>query len=138
MEPYSAVIHRVAWHGPLWVLHRYHHRVRSGGGANPNDLLSASHAVISMAAIAGGLIASGVAREVLLGVGAGLILYGALYFIFHDGMVHGRLPVAGLLRFRVCRSMKAAHDVHHQTNRAPYGFFLSPLLLSDRIPSRAR
>lgn len=128
MEPYSAVVHRFAWHGPLWVLHRHHHRVRVGGGPNPNDLLSASHALASMAAIGAGLLVEGLAREVLLGVGAGLIVYGALYFVFHDGMVHGRLPVGGLLRFRMCRAMKDAHDVHHQTNRAPYGFFLSPLV----------
>lgn len=138
MEPYSALIHKLAWHGPLWVLHRHHHRVRSGGGANPNDLLSASHALVSMGAIAAGLLTDGLARDALLGVGAGLMLYGALYFVFHDGMVHGRLPVAGLLKFRVCRSWKDAHDVHHQTNRGPYGFFLSPLGLApapQRMPS---
>jgi hypothetical protein len=48
MEPYSAWVHRVVWHGPLWSLHRSHHRERIGahtsGGLVANDALSANRA----------------------------------------------------------------------------------------------
>lgn len=128
MEPYSAIVHRVLWHGPLWRVHRHHHRPSSSRGLGPNDALSASHAPIAIALCAAGFFTDGAASSILLGAGFGMTAYGALYALFHDGMVHGRLPVAFLLRFRVCRAWRDVHEQHHAGAAAPWGFFLSPLL----------
>ncbi|MCC7110088.1 MAG: sterol desaturase family protein [Deltaproteobacteria bacterium] len=145
MEPWSAWVHRVVWHGRLWLAHRSHHRERIGaepGGLVANDALSAAHAPVAMALILAGLLVPGAAGQGLLGAGIGMTLFGALYVVFHDGMVHGRLPVAGLLRFRAFAAMRDAHQLHHQSNGAPFGFFASPWLmragrsLSPRVAPR--
>ncbi len=135
MEPYSALVHRVLWHGPLWFIHRTHHRDRIDGaevvasGWVVNDLLSASHAPPAMALMALGVFGDGIAACLALGAALGMIAYGALYALFHDGMVHGRLPVAALSRVAAFSKLKAAHVHHHRTNAAPYGFFASALML---------
>ena len=128
MEPYSAAVHKLLWHGPLWRLHRHHHRSATNRSLNPNDLLSVSHAPIAVALCAGGFFSHGPWSAVLLGAGVGMTLYGALYMLFHDGMVHERLPVSFLLRFAICRRWKAAHERHHTSVASPWGFFLSPVL----------
>ena len=138
MEPYSAWVHRALWHGPLWFIHRTHHRdlIHTGAPtAQPqslvaNDFLSASHAPISMGLIFWGLLAEGRGPALALGAGLGMTVYGFLYVLLHDGMVHHRLPVAALERVAWLRAMKEAHAVHHKTNAAPYGFFASPALLA--------
>jgi beta-carotene 3-hydroxylase len=137
MEPYSAWVHRALWHGPLWVIHRTHHRdlIHTGKpqGLVLNDLLSATHAPVSMALIVYGALANGTLPAVALGAGLGMTAYGALYVLFHDGMVHHRLPVTALERVPMFAAMKHAHAVHHKTNAAPYGFFASAALL-ERDP----
>jgi beta-carotene 3-hydroxylase len=131
MEPYSALVHRVLWHGPLWRVHRHHHRRTSRRGLGPNDALSASHAPIAIGlCVAALVLRDDVASVLMLGAGLGMSAYGLLYMLFHDGMVHGRLPVSFLLRFRVCRAWRDAHEEHHRGPRArgPWGFFLSPFM----------
>lgn len=133
MEPWSAWVHRAVWHGPLWFIHRTHHRDRIDGtpqGWVANDLLSAAHAPIAIGLIAGGYWWVDVlAGAVALGAGIGMTVYGALYVVFHDGMVHARLPVAGLANVKMFADMKEAHALHHKTNASPHGFFLSAWLL---------
>lgn len=148
MEPWSAWVHRVVWHGRLWSAHRSHHQERLGAeprGLVANDALSAAHAPVAMTLILAGILVEGAAGQALLGAGIGMTLFGALYVVFHDGMVHGRLPVRWLLRWRPLAAMRDAHELHHRSNGAPFGFFASPWLtraagpLSPRAaPRRAR
>lgn len=136
MEPYSAWVHRVVWHGPLWSLHRSHHRERIGahtsGGLVANDALSASHVPISMALIAWGFFEDGVIASIAMGAGLGLGAFGLLYVVFHDGMVHGRLPIEALGRHGFLASIRSAHELHHRRNGAPYGFFASALFADSK------
>ncbi|MGK0359793.1 MAG: beta-carotene 3-hydroxylase [Bradymonadia bacterium] len=125
MELWSAVLHGRLWHGPLWPMHESHH-VPSGKW-EINDILSVSHAPIAMAMILYGCVGPiGVAREVLFGIGLGMTVFGFAYIIVHDGLVHGRLPVQGLAKFRYLRQVRNAHRVHHLTGEAPYGLFYGP------------
>jgi len=119
MEPWAAVIHRFAWHGPLWFVHRTHHR-RSGSGWEANDALSLAHAPVAIALLLVGLCAG---SPVLFGVGTGMTLYGAAYLVVHDGLVHGRLPVGRLAHLAWFARLRGAHVHHHQTNGPPYGLF---------------
>lgn len=132
MEPYSAWVHRVVWHGPLWSMHRSHHRERLGApapcGLVANDVLSASHVPFSMALIAWGVFTDGVAASLALGAGLGMGAFGLLYLVVHDGMVHGRLPVVALARHGIFAAITSAHQRHHGTNGAPYGLFAAPFL----------
>jgi beta-carotene 3-hydroxylase len=142
MEPYSVLVHRYVWHHPLWRVHRHHHRAPVGApsvGFNPNDVLSVSHAPVSIAlALIAVVVGFGtVTGQVALGACLGMIVYGSLYVLFHDGVVHGRLPVQGLMRYGWVRAIVDAHAEHHRTNHEPYGFFVSPLFVTVRAPSRA-
>ncbi len=101
MELWAALLHGRIWHGLLWRVHRSHHRLRRlGERLEANDALSLLHAPIAITLILYGCRgAEGIAREVAFGVGLGMTLFGIAYLVVHDGMVHGRLPVQGLLRF---------------------------------------
>ncbi|HEU4405853.1 MAG TPA: beta-carotene hydroxylase [Polyangiaceae bacterium] len=133
MEAWAAFLHGRVWHALLWPLHKSHHR-RRRGRFEANDLLSATHAPIALALILYGCVGPPSAlRDLAYGWGIGMSAFGLLYFTFHDGLVHGRLPVQGLLRFRLVRLWYEAHLVHHRRGRAPYGFFYVPRPLRDEL-----
>ena len=132
MELWAALLHGRVWHSWLWALHRSHHVPRDGT-FEANDLLSSIHAPIAILAILWGCAgAPSLLREVVFGVGTGMTLFGVSYFVVHDGLVHGRLPVRGLLRLRYFREVVRAHVTHHVEafDGAPHGLFLGPLELA--------
>ena len=132
MDLWAALLHGAIWHGRLWPVHRSHHTARRGAFER-NDWLSALHAPISVALILYGCRAApSLSREVAFGVGLGMSLFGLAYTLVHDGLVHGRLPVRGLLRFAYFRDVARAHRVHHAgpTGGPPYGLFFGPMELS--------
>ena len=58
MEPVTALLHRVLFHGFGWVLHRSHHRVRSHG-VEANDLYPVGIAAFTIALMAVGSFVDG-------------------------------------------------------------------------------
>lgn len=135
MEPWARLLHGRVWHHVLFRVHRSHHAHRKGR-FEANDVLSAAHAPIAAALIVIGCNMHGAWAAVAIGVGAGMTVFGLAYVVVHDGLVHGRLPVAFLRRSRWLRRVRDAHRVHHARGEAPYGFFFGPLELM-RTP-RAR
>jgi beta-carotene 3-hydroxylase len=125
MEFWSAVLHGRVWHKALWVLHESHHAPK--GKWERNDVLSITHAPIAIALILYGCLATpGVGREVAYGIGVGMTVFGMAYIVVHDGLVHGRIPVEFLKKFRYLRNVRNAHLVHHRSGAAPYGLFSGP------------
>ena len=135
MEPWARLLHGRVWHHALWRIHRSHHSHRRGR-FEANDALSAAHAPIATALIMLGCNLHGSASAISIGIGAGMTAFGVSYVIVHDGLVHGRLPVAFLSRFAWLRRIRDAHRIHHARGAAPYGLFLGPRELT-RAP-RAR
>ena len=126
MEPWAAFAHGVLWHGPLWSFHESHH-VEREGFFEKNDLFAVAHAVPAMALFIGGsLLGDSLLANALFGIGIGMTVFGAGYAVVHDGLVHGRLPVRFLLRFRWIKRIHGAHLRHHETGGAPFGMFLGP------------
>lgn len=126
MEVWAAVLHGKVWHSLLYTLHESHHVPRTGRWEK-NDLLSFTHAPIAIALILYGcLAAETVGREVAYGIGMGMTVFGIAYIVVHDGLVHKRLPVDWLARWRYFRLVRNAHDVHHRTGAVPYGLFFGP------------
>lgn len=126
MELWAGLLHGRFWHGVLYPVHRSHHRKRHGR-FEANDALSALHAPIAIALILYGCVAApGALREVSFGVGIGMTLFGVAYLVFHDGFVHGRLPVRWLGKVALFARIRDAHRVHHGRGAVPYGFFLGP------------
>ena len=127
MEGVAYAAHRWVMHGPGWVLHRSHHRTRTGA-FELNDLYAAIFAGPSIL-----LLAGGVRWDWWPGctwIGAGIAAYGAIYFGFHDWIVHRRLPHRYVARSRYMKRIVQAHRLHHvvETRRGTvsFGFLVAP------------
>ncbi|WP_294394381.1 beta-carotene hydroxylase [uncultured Sphingomonas sp.] len=127
MEAFAYAAHRWIMHGPGWFLHKSHHRPRSGHW-EWNDLYAAIFAVPSFMLLFGGL-----QRGWWWGciwIGAGISAYGAIYFIFHDWIVHQRLPGRYVARSRYMKRIMQAHRLHHvvetKQGTVSFGFLFAP------------
>jgi beta-carotene 3-hydroxylase len=127
MEGVAYAAHRWVMHGPGWFLHASHHRPR-GGMWEANDLYAVLFAIPSIVLLFGG---------VQLGwwpgwtwIGAGIAAYGAIYFGFHDVIVHRRIPHRRLPRSRYMKRIVQAHRLHHAVEgkhgTVSFGFLWAP------------
>lgn len=111
MEGVAYLTHKHLMHGPLWSLHRSHHRPRRGF-FEPNDLFGVFFSLPAIACIAAGVHAG---LPWLLPVGLGMTAYGAAYFLFHDVLVHRRVPVRIRPFGAYLQRITKEHLVHHKT-----------------------
>jgi beta-carotene 3-hydroxylase len=127
MEGFAYVMHRWVMHGPGWFLHESHHRPRTGNW-ELNDLYAAIFAVPSIVLLLGG---------VRLGwwpgcawIGGGIAAYGAIYFGFHDLIVHKRLGHRYVPRSAYMKRIIQAHRLHHAVGSkhgtVSFGFLWAP------------
>jgi beta-carotene 3-hydroxylase len=127
MEAVAYAAHRWVMHGPGWFLHASHHRPRAGNW-ELNDLYAVIFAIPSFVLLLGG---------VQLGwwpgftwIGAGIAAYGAIYFGFHDWIVHRRLPGRFVPRSRYMKRIVQAHRLHHAVETkhgtVSFGFLVAP------------
>jgi beta-carotene 3-hydroxylase len=125
MEAVAWASHKFLMHGPLWVLHRSHHRPPRGG-FEANDLFGLFFSALSIAAIAFG--AAG--RPFLLGAGCGMAAYGLAYLLFHDLLAHGRFGRRAVPRNAYLRRLLRAHRLHHaretRSGGSHFGFLWAP------------
>ena len=131
MEIVAAAVHRHIMHGWGWGWHRSHHEPR-GGWFETNDLYALVFAGLSLPLF-------------LIGgnwwwVGAGMLVYGLLYAIVHDGLVHRRFPGFRAPRSGYAKRLVQAHRLHHAVrNRdgaVSFGFLYAPRI--DRLLDRLR
>jgi len=122
MEYWARYAHKEIWHKNLWFIHGSHHgEGKKFKGLELNDLFGLSHGIVAMELIFGGLRTN---SAMMVGTGIGMTIYGGMYFIVHDGMIHGRIPVEFLMKFDIMKKIKEAHDKHHESGGLPYGLFL--------------
>ncbi len=125
MELVAYLTHRFLMHGPLWFLHESHH-VDHEGAVERNDLFGVLFAIPSMALIYFGTRGA----DPLLWVGLGMTVYGAIYFLFHDVLVHRRIEHSAKPRSRYLRRIVQAHHIHHATKgregAVSFGFLYAP------------
>ncbi len=125
MELCAWLTHRYIMHGPLWFIHKTHHRPRRGL-FELNDIFG-----LVFAAIATPLIYFGhQGQPVLLGIGLGMVGYGVAYFLVHDVLVHRRVghrftPARGYLR-RVHQAHHMHHAVRERDGAVSFGFLMAP------------
>ena len=109
MEAFSWCIHKYLFHGPLWFIHKTHHQEKHGW-LELNDVFS-----IGFAAIALWLMWLGhISLNYLFWIGAGISLYGTIYFIFHDWFIHNRLK-AFKSSNKYLSGIRRAHRIHHKS-----------------------
>jgi len=127
MEGFAYAAHRWVMHGPGWLLHASLHRPRTGL-FEWNDLYAVIFAVPSIVLLLGGI---------QLGwwpgcswIGAGIAAYGAIYFGFHDVIVHQRIPHRYVARSRYMKRIVQAHRLHHAVETkhgtVSFGFLCAP------------
>lgn len=127
MEGFAYVMHRWVMHGPGWFLHASHHRARKGNW-ELNDLYAVIFALPSIALLYGGVQLGWWPGFVW--IGAGIAGYGAIYFGFHDVIVHQRLPHRYVARSRYMKRIVQAHRLHHAVESkhgtVSFGFLWAP------------
>lgn len=125
MEWVAWASHKYVMHGFGWGWHASHHAKRTGW-FEKNDLFAFVFAGMSIALIWFGT------RGVwpLQWIGAGMAGYGLLYFVAHDGLVHGRWPFKVQPKGGYFKRMVQAHRLHHavptQDNGVSFGFLWAP------------
>jgi beta-carotene 3-hydroxylase len=115
MEGVAWTSHKYIMHGPGWGWHRDHHEPHDKR-FEKNDLFGIVGAgmSISMFAIGSPLVSGPAAWEPGTWIGLGILLYGIIYTLVHDGLVHQRyfrwVPKRGY-----AKRLVQAHWLHHAT-----------------------
>jgi beta-carotene 3-hydroxylase len=125
MEVFGWAIHKYIMHGPLWSIHKTHHR-RSKYFFELNDLFSLLFGSIAVA-----LILKGVSDfDYRFWAGLGISLYGMLYFFLHDVLIHRRMKWFQKPKNGFLIGILKAHQAHHRTNKkedaVSFGLFVVP------------
>ena len=125
MEGFAWFTHKYVMHGFGWVWHESHHRPRTGP-FELNDLFAVVFATPAIVAIYFGV--HGVPP--LLPIGCGITAYGAVYAMFHDGLVHRRYPVPLNGKSKFWKQLIQAHRIHHAVGSkegcVSFGFLIAP------------
>ena len=121
--------HKYIMHGWGWGWHRDHHEPHNNA-LEKNDLYGIVGAVtsISLFALGSPLVFGDSALEPATWVGLGVMFYGIIYTVVHDGLVHQRyfkyVPRRGY-----AKRLVQAHKLHHATigkeGGVSFGFVLA-------------
>ncbi len=125
MEGVAVLAHKHVMHGFGWGWHRSHHEPTEGP-FETNDLYAVVFAAIAIA-----LFMAGTALwPPLFWVATGMTVYGALYFVVHDGLVHQRWPFRRTPRRGYLKRLVQAHRLHHAVEGkdgcVSFGFLYAP------------
>lgn len=125
MEYAVTLFHRHVMHGIGWNWHQSHHQPAEGSAWEKNDLYAV---VFTVATIA--LFAFSDVRHTLWWVALGITLYGLLYGILHDVLIHRRLPLRWQPANRYLQRLIKAHRMHHAVRErdgaVSFGFLYAP------------
>ena len=125
MEAVAWAVHKYVMHGWGWGWHRSHHEPHDDL-LEKNDLYAIVFAGLALILI---LFASA-DRGPLYWIGIGMTLYGFLYFVVHDGLVHQRWPFRYVPRQSYLKRLVQAHRLHHavegREDCVSFGFLYAP------------
>ncbi len=126
MELASWFIHKYVMHGPLWNIHKTHHQPNEHG-IELNDAFA-----IFFAAIAAALLYTGMGKGnmVMTGAGAGITLYGLIYFILHDIFIHKRIRLFKRTNNPLLNALAEAHRDHHKSRSRSHSTSYGLLLIN--------
>lgn len=137
MEPLVALTHRYVMHGWGWAWHRDHHEP-GHKHLERNDLFAVFGAALSIFVFA----VAGNAGHWLFWVALGMTVYGVLYALLHDGLVHRRYPIGWTPESGYVRRLIEAHHLHHAVREkeggVSFGFLYAPPVEKLRAALRAK
>lgn len=137
MEWVAWASHKYIMHGFGWAWHRDHHEPHDGA-LEKNDLYALVGAMmsISMFAIGSPLVMGDGAWWPGTWIGLGILLYGIIYTLVHDGLVHQRyfrfVPKRGY-----AKRLVQAHRLHHATTSKEGGVSFGFILVRDPAALKA-
>lgn len=125
MEFVAAALHRHVMHGFGWGWHQSHH-VRRQGLLEANDLYAVVFAALSVV-----LFVAASWYPLLWWVGLGMVIYGSLYALLHDVLVHRRLhflrsPPKNAYLKRLVQAHRLHHAVRERNGAVSFGFLYAP------------
>ncbi len=124
-EIFSWFIHKYIMHGFLWKIHKTHHE-HSKGIFELNDLFTVVFGGMAIILIFKGIDSF----DYRFWIGCGISLYGLMYFILHDVLIHKRLNWFSRPKSRFLKAITNAHRAHHKTKEkndaVSFGLFLIP------------
>jgi beta-carotene 3-hydroxylase len=144
MELIAWSSHKYIMHGWGWGWHRDHHEPHDNT-LEKNDLYGIVGAAmsISMFAIGSPLVLGANAWEPGTWVGLGVLFYGVVYTLVHDGLVHQRyfrwVPKSGY-----AKRLVQAHKLHHATigkeGGVSFGFVFArdPAVLKQELKAQRK
>jgi beta-carotene 3-hydroxylase len=133
MEGVAWASHKYVMHGPAWGWHRDHHEPH-GKTLEKNDLFALVGAAFSIALFAVGspLVMGADAWWPGTWLGFGVLLYGVIYTLVHDGLVHQRwfrwVPHRGY-----AKRLVQAHKLHHATTSKEGGVSFGFVFARDPV-----
>jgi beta-carotene 3-hydroxylase len=115
MEGVAWGSHKYIMHGFGWAWHRDHHEPHDRL-LEKNDLFAIFGAAlsISMFTLGSPMIMDGAAWEPGTWIGLGVLFYGIIYTLVHDGLVHQRY-FRWVPRRGYAKRLVQAHKLHHAT-----------------------
>jgi beta-carotene 3-hydroxylase len=125
MEGVAHVTHKYLMHGLGWGWHRSHHEPHEDL-LEKNDLYAVVFAALAIVLI----VLSPARAGPLYWIGLGMTAYGFLYFVVHDGLVHGRWPFRYVPKNAYLKRLVQAHRLHHavegREDCVSFGFLYAP------------
>lgn len=126
MEFVAWFTHKYIMHGILWSWHRSHHTLRKGFFER-NDLFAIVFSIPAMILIITG---SYFGIPEIMFIGFGITAYGIFYVVFHDIIVHRRVPIKYKARSLYMKRIMNAHYIHHKKHTKEgceaFGFLYAP------------
>ena len=137
MEWVAWASHKYIMHGFGWGWHRDHHEPHDNV-LEKNDLYGVVGAAMSISMFAWGspLVAGASAWWPATFIGIGVLIYGIIYTLIHDGLVHQRyfrwVPKSGY-----AKRLVQAHKLHHATIGKEGGVSFGFLVAGDPAKLKA-
>ena len=125
MEVFAWYAHKYIMHGWGWRWHKSHHEPTEGV-FEKNDL----YVVVFSLVVVGMFAVGDLYWKPLMAIASGFTLYGIVYSLFHDGMVHQRWPIRWQPKSGYLKRLVQAHRMHHavrtREGAVSFGFLYAP------------
>ncbi len=125
MEALAYFMHKYIMHGFMWSWHKTHH-IPHKNKLEKNDLFGVFFALPSIIFIFIGIRY----LPILYYIGVGIGVYGLLYFVFHDMVVHQRIKTPLPRNISYLKRIIQAHRLHHAVEEkdgaVSFGFLYAP------------
>ncbi len=108
MEVAAWAIHKYVMHGWGWRWHRSHHEPHDGW-FELNDLYAIVFAILAI----GLFVLAAPLWPPMIWIATGMTVYGVLYGLVHDGLVHQRWPFRHRPKHPYLKRLVQAHRLHH-------------------------